>query len=387
MKALILAAGRGTRMQPLTGALPKPMVPIINKPALELLIDHLRLHGFDELVINTSYLARHIESHFGDGHRFGVKIAYSFEGYESKGALIDRPLGSAGAIRKIADHSGFFDDTFLVVCGDAIIDLDLTAMLQFHRSRKALATIALKTLPPAALQNYGVARLGAGGRIEAFQEKPAVGQACSNQANTGIYLFDPAIIDAIPPDRPYDIGSELFVALAEAGAGLYGVELPFEWQDIGRLADFHKVVLAAMARFDDASGAGRQRLPGVWIGPNVSIDLRRVHIAGPVYIGGSAKIGDHCTLVGPLVIGAGSTIDDGVYLERTVLLEHTCLSRPLSYVDKVVGPGFCISADGVVLDGSSSDIDWLFRDARTLAQPLLPAQSLVYAFAACAPPG
>ena len=170
MKALILAAGRGTRVQPLTRSLPKPMLPILNKPVMEYLIDLLRDHHVHEIVINTSYLSSEIESYFRDGSRFGVEIAYSFEGSLRDGQLHDEPLGSAGAIRRIQDHSGFFDETFFVLCGDAVIDLDLSLMAAEHRRHKAIASIALAEVDRQDVSSYGVVVTSPDGWIQDFQE-------------------------------------------------------------------------------------------------------------------------------------------------------------------------------------------------------------------------
>jgi mannose-1-phosphate guanylyltransferase len=375
VKALILAAGRGTRVQPLTHTLPKPMIPIVHKPVMELLVDQLRAHGFDEIVVNTSFLAREIEGYFRDGHRFGVKMAYSFEGFERDGALVDQPVGSAGAMQKIQTHSGFFDDAFVVVCGDAIVDLDLTALLRFHRARGAIATIALKRLPDEQLQHYGVALTDGDGRVREFQEKPAPGTARSNFANTGIYVFDPAIFRHIPRNRVYDIGSELLPALARGGERIFGVELPFQWLDIGRLEDYYRVVMQAMqgevAWFDLPSHAAR---PGLWVGPNVDANFNRITVHGPVHIGGSATIGDHAKLIGPVVIGAGAVVESGALIESSVVLDHTRVARHAHVVRKVIGPRFCFCADGTVVDGRVTDTPWLFSDARSRLLPLTPDQ-------------
>ena len=371
MKALILAAGRGTRVQPLTHTLPKPMIPIVHKPVMELLVDQLRQHGFDEIVVNTSYLAPQIEGYFGDGHRFGVQMAYSFEGYERDGALVDQPVGSAGAMQKIQTHSRFFDDTFLVVCGDAVVDLDLGALLRFHRERRSVATIALKRLPPDQLSHYGVAVVDDAGRVLEFQEKPAPGTARSDLANTGIYLFDPSIFNFIPTDRVYDIGGELLPALARAGAAIHGVELPFRWLDIGRLEDYYRVVMQAVC--GEVPGfelPGRAVRPGVHVGPNVRVNFNRVSLCGPVCIGGSAEIGNDCKLIGPVVIGAGAVIEPGVRIESSIVLDHTRVGSGAELRNKVVGPRFCVAADGTVLDGRHTDAAWLFSDARTVLPPL-----------------
>jgi mannose-1-phosphate guanylyltransferase len=375
VKALILAAGRGTRVQPLTHTLPKPMIPIVHKPVMELLVDQLRRHGFDEIVVNTSYLAPQIEGYFRDGHRFGVQMAYSFEGFERDGVLVDRPLGSAGAMQKIQTHSGFFDDTFLVVCGDAVVDLDLGALLRFHRERRAVATIALKRLPAEQLSHYGVAVVGDDGRVREFQEKPAPGTARGDLANTGIYLFEPAIFNRIPKDRVYDIGGELLPALARDGERIFGVELPLTWLDIGRLEDYYRVVMQAMAggvpAFDPP---GRLVRPGLHVGPNVRANFNRISTCGPVCIAGSAEVGKDCKLIGPVVIGAGAVIEPGVTIESSVVLDHTRVGSGAEIRHKVVGPRFCFAADGTVLDARHTDTSWLFSDARSVLPPLTVEQ-------------
>jgi mannose-1-phosphate guanylyltransferase len=371
VKALILAAGRGTRVQPLTHTLPKPMIPIVHKPVMELLVDQLRRHGFDEIAVNTSYLAPQIEGYFRDGHRFGVQMAYSFEGFGRDGALGDQPLGSAGAMQKIQTHSGFFDDTFLVVCGDAVVDLDLGALLRFHRERRAVATIALKRVPAEQLSNYGVAVVDGEGRISEFQEKPAPGTACSDLANTGIYLFEPSIFSRIPRDRVHDIGGELLPALARDGERIFGVELPFNWLDIGRLEDYYRVVMQAMAGEVPAFDLpGRLVRPGLRVGPNVRANFNRVSTCGPVYIAGSAEVGKDCKLIGPVVIGAGAVIEPGVQIDSSIVLDHTRAGAGAEIRNKVVGPNFCFAADGTVLDGRHTDTSWLFSDARSVLPPL-----------------
>src|SRR5437764_3774915 len=192
MKAMLLAGGKGTRVRPLTDTVPKPMIPIINKPLLEFLIELLRQHGFDQIIISTSYLAHEIENYFREGSRFGVQIGYSFEGHHADGQEVLEGLGSAGGLKKIQDFSGFFDETFAVLCGDAIVDLDMTRALELHRRNRALATIVLKDVPRVLVSRYGVVETAPDGRILRFQEKPAPEHTVSTTANTGIYIFEPA---------------------------------------------------------------------------------------------------------------------------------------------------------------------------------------------------
>ncbi len=173
MKAMILAAGKGTRVRPITHTIPKPLIPILQKPVMEFLLELLRQHGFDQIMVNVSHLAEEIESYFRDGQRFGVQIGYSFEGRIEEGELIGDALGSAGGLRRIQDFNPFFDDTFVVLCGDALIDLDLTAAVKLHREKGAIATIVTKTVDKEEVSSYGVVVSDEEGRILSFQEKPS----------------------------------------------------------------------------------------------------------------------------------------------------------------------------------------------------------------------
>lgn len=377
MKALILAAGRGTRVRPLTDLMPKPMIPVIHKPVMAFLVEHLQRHGVQQIMVNTSYLSPQIESYFRDGLHFGVEMAYSFEGRAEEGRLIDEPLGSAAAIRKIHDHSGFFDSTFIVLCGDALIDLDIGELLAFHRSHGGLATAALRTVPREEVSSYGVAVLDPSGRITRFQEKPRPEHALSQTINTGIYVFEPEILRHIPATGPYDIGSQLFPDLAQRGL-LYGciAQHPWQWLDIGRIPDFHQVnMLAMQGAIPGMAMPGRQVRPGVWVGVNARINLDRCTVRGPVFIGGSTEVDDGATLIGPLVLGAGAAIGAGAHLEESVVLEHTRIGAGAYCHRKIVGADFCVNADGTILDASHTDAAWLFDDARGDGMVLSEAQA------------
>ena len=237
MKAMILAAGKGTRIRPITYTMPKPMIPILQKPVMEFLLELLRQHGFDQIVVNVSHLANEIESYFRDGQHFGVQIAYSFEGRIVDGELVGEAIGSAGGMRRIQDFSPFFDDTFVVLCGDALIDLDLTAAVKWHKAKGAIATVVMKSVPKEEVSSYGVVVTDDEGRIKAFQEKPSVEEALSTNINTGIYIFEPEVLNYIPSGQEYDIGSQLFPKLVEIAAPFYGISMDFQWVDIGKVPD------------------------------------------------------------------------------------------------------------------------------------------------------
>ena len=226
MKAMILAAGRGTRVRPLTHELPKPMIPIMGKPVMEFLVEELSRHGFNQIMVNTAHLAAGIENYFGDGRRWGVEIGYSFEGHLEEGELKALPVGSAGGLKRIQKFSGFFDDTFLVVCGDALIDLDLTTAVRQHWQSGAVASLVVDEVPHHRVSHYGVVVCDSEGRVTSFQEKPAEDEALSNQVNSGIYIFEPEILDLIPDEIEFDIGSELIPLILARGLHMNAVASP-----------------------------------------------------------------------------------------------------------------------------------------------------------------
>jgi mannose-1-phosphate guanylyltransferase len=246
MKAMILGAGKGTRVQPLTNTLPKPMLPILDVPVMELIILKLREHGFNEIVINTSYLSEKIEAYFKDGSQYGVSICYSFEGEIKNGVRYGDAVGSAAGMKKIQNEKSFFDDTFLVICGDAIIDADLSTAMEQHKSSGATSSILLKEVPKESVYKYGVVELDNANNIVSFQEKPDVEEARSNLVNTGIYIFEPEVLSFIPSTGKYDIGGDLFPQLVEKNMTLHGINLPFQWIDIGTTEDYYKANLMAI---------------------------------------------------------------------------------------------------------------------------------------------
>ncbi len=366
MKAIILAAGRGTRVRPITHSVPKPMVPILNRPVMALLVELLERHGLREIMVNTSYLPVAIESYFRDGSRFGVEMAYSFEGYLEEGRLVDEPVGSAGAIRKIQEHSGFFDETFVVICGDVVMDLDLTRLIRFHREKGALATIALTEVPQDQVSSYGVVVRDGEEKILEFQEKPSVEEARSRTVNTGIYVFEPEVIEHIPSGEIYDIGGQLFPALVEAGAALYGAKIPFQWLDIGKISDYYTVMqMALRGEVNGLSMPGRQIAPGVWAGLNVRADLSRCEIVPPVFVGGSATLEPGCTVVGPTAIGAGCVVESGAHVEKSIIFDHTRIDSCAEVKQMIVCGGYCVDASGTAIDLAQCDMDWAIADARS----------------------
>ena len=346
-KAMILAAGQGARVRPLTKDLPKPMVPILGKPVMEYLIDHLVSSGITEIMINVAYHYKKIEEYFGDGRRWGVNIGYSFEGAREQGEIVPRPKGSAGGMKAIQDFSGFFDETTLVICGDAIIDLDIGAALSEHRRKGALASVVALEVPNDQVQNFGIVVADADGRVQSFQEKPTPAEAKSNLASTGIYLFEPEVLDLVPSGVVFDIGSQLFPLLVEKGLPFYVQNRFFNWIDLGRLTDYWAVLQRALqGGVAHMKMPGTQIQPGIWVGPNTSISWEGAQIEGPVYIGSSVRIEPGCSIIGPTWISHGCHVRKGAKLIRSVLFEYTRIAEGMEFSEMVISPRYCLNRVG-----------------------------------------
>ncbi|ALF51597.1 mannose-1-phosphate guanyltransferase [Nostoc piscinale CENA21] len=365
MKAMILAAGKGTRVRPITYTTPKPMIPILQKPVMEFLLELLRQHGFDQIMVNVSHLAEEIENYFRDGQRFGVQIAYSFEGKIDDGKLVGEAIGSAGGMRRIQDFSPFFDDTFVVLCGDALIDLDLTAAVKWHKSKGSIATIISKSVPLEEVSSYGVVVTDEDGRVKAFQEKPSVEEALSTNINTGIYIFEPDVFQYIPSGVEYDIGSQLFPKLVEIGAPFYAIPMDFEWVDIGKVPDYWRAIRGVLlGEIKNVQIPGHEVAPGIYTGLNVAINWDKVEITGPVYIGGMTRIEDGAKIVGPAMIGPNCWICSGATVDNSVIFEWSRLGPGVRLVDKLVFGRYCVDKTGASIDVQAAALDWLITDAR-----------------------
>ncbi len=323
MRAVVMAGGEGTRLRPLTSNQPKPMVPIVGKPCMEHIIELLRDHGFEDIVITVAFLPQAIRSYFGDGENLGVNIEYSVE---------ESPLGTAGSVRLASDR---LDETCLVISGDALCDIDLSKIVEAHKAKGADVTIGLKSVENPL--EFGIVVTDEDGRVERFLEKPSWGQVFSDTINTGIYVLEPEVLRHIPTDRPYDFSKELFPLLLEMGRPIYGHVCEGYWQDIGNLDQYRQ------ANFDALDEKVRLNVPGlkirgdVWIGEGVEID----DVEG---VEGPAFIGNYCTVspessVGPYtVLGPATTlrerarvsrsvIDASCYIGRSAVIEGAILGR------------------------------------------------------------
>ena len=334
MKAMVLCAGKGTRVQPITFSVPKPMINIINKPILSFILEHLKNEGIDQVVVNTSYLSNTIESYFGDGVDHGLSVSYSYEGSLVDGELRGIAVGSAGGMKRIQDRSGFFDETFIVLCGDAIIDLNIRELVRFHKERGSVATIASLNIPREEVDKYGIIVSDPDGKISSFQEKPTPELAQSTLANTGIYVFEPEIFDYIPSATEFDIGSELFPLLIEQAVPFYAMESQFDWIDVGNVDDYVTLnfsVLDGTSPLVDIPGT--EVKPGVFVGSNVALNASLSMINGPVYIGAGSTI-----KTGAIIKGASDNWGKFRCRSANLCGRHNCRSL-YSYTPKLQSCG------------------------------------------------
>lgn len=380
MKAMILAAGKGTRVWPVTKTTPKPMIPIMRTPLMESLIMHFKQFGITDIAVNTSYMGSEIENYFRDGRQFGVDITYSFEGQIVDGEIKTNALGSAGGMKKIQQFSGFFDDTFIVVCGDAWVDLDIQQVFDFHKSKGGIATIVLQDVPIEEVHKYGVVQRDDNMQILAFQEKPSAEEAISNTINTGIYIFEPEIFDYIPADQEFDIGGELFPKLAEQKVPFYGISADFQWVDVGNLTDiWHATSDILTGKISGYPMPGKELAPNLWCGINVDIDLDKVNIQGPVYIGSGSRIEAGATIIGPATIGSNCVVESGAVIERCLVDDYTWVSAVVTLQDKVLFGDHCIEHSGEFVHLPDWNIGWAINDSRCVIDNLKVDEDLYQA--------
>ena len=365
MKAMILAAGKGTRVRPITHIVPKPMIPILQKPVMEFLLELLREHGFTEIMVNVSHLAEEIENYFRDGQRFGVEIAYSFEGRIEDGELIGEAVGSAGGLKKIQTFQPFFDDTFVVLCGDALIDLDLSEAVRRHKAKGAMASLITKRVPRDQVSSYGVVVTDEDGRVLSFQEKPAVDEAASDMINTGIYIFEPEVLNYVPEGTPFDIGSDLFPRLVADGAPFYALPMEFEWVDIGKVPDYWQAIRSVLqGQVRQVQIPGKQVRPGIYAGLNVAANWDKINVQGPIYVGGMSRIEDGATIIGPAMIGPSCHICEGATIDNSIIFDYSRIGPGVRLVDKLVFGRYCVDRNGDHFDLQEAALDWLITDTR-----------------------
>jgi len=328
MKAVILVGGEGTRLRPLTCNITKAMVPILNKPFLEHLIGYLKGHGITDIILAMSYLPHGIQGHFGDGARLGVNLSYLIE---------EEPLGTAGAVKNAERYLG---ETFLMLNGDVFTDLDITSVIDFHRERKAAATIAVTPVDdPTA---YGLIETGDGGRITRFLEKPRREQVTTNMINAGIYVLEPDILARIPLGKNVSIERETFQQLLTQGKPMYAYSSPAYWLDMGTPEKYlclnHDLLMGKVLSPINASGSGQSQI-------DPSADIK-----APVLIGEGCVIGPGTQVKGPVVLGAECKVEEGATIEGAVLWNNVSVGRKAILRNCIVASHCQIHEGSAVMD-------------------------------------
>jgi len=301
---------------PLTLDVPKPMVPMANRPLMEIIIDQLRGYGIREMIANLHYHAGVIEDYFGDGSNYGISLRYSPE---------KELMGTAGGV-KLCEW--FLDDTFIIVSGDALTDIDLDALVAEHRAKGALATIALKEV--SEVEQFGVVVCDERGRIERFQEKPRREEALSNLANSGIYVFEPEIFKYIPANQFYDFGKQVFPQLVKLGAPFYGASIDSYWCDIGSLATYHQ------AHIDMLTGK---------LGIEPQGELLSTGNGALVLLGEGAWVSEEVSFSGQVVIGPGCSLQGNIQVENSVLWEKVAVGAGTVIKDALIGADCCLGQE------------------------------------------
>lgn len=335
MRAMILAAGLGTRLRPITHGIAKPMAPVLNRPVMEQIARLLARHDFTEVIANLYWFPEPIRRHFGDGSQLGISLTYNEEP-----AL----HGTAGGVRLVAD---FLGDSFLIISGDALTDLDLTAMREFHESHDGIATMATKRVEDTS--QFGVAITDDDGRIQGFQEKPDPAEALSNLANSGVYMFRGEIFDFFPepgtsaaaeaddPEAFADWALDVFPALLAADVPFYSYEVDAYWNDIGTLAELHQGNVDALSGAVELDRGAPRVGEDLWSATDLA-GSSNLRTEGPILIGADVEIGSQVELTGPIVIGDGTRIGSGCRLRDSILFAGSELPADSILIGAITGP-------------------------------------------------
>lgn len=337
MRAVVMAGGSGSRLRPLTIERPKPMVPIVNKPAMSHILDLLKRHNITEVIITVQYLADMIQDFFGDGSSLGMQIHYSVE---------ETPLGTAGSVKNAQD---FLDDTFLVISGDALTNFNLGKLVEYHISKGTLATLALYNLPNP--MDYGVITLANDGQIVRFQEKPSRGSVMSDYINTGIYVLQPEVLDFFEPNTPFDFANDLFPMLHEQGYPLYGYVSEGYWCDVGNIPEYIRANADALEGRVEGLDLGRYLGNGIWAGQDVEI-APTARLEGPIYLGQSVQIKSGAVIYGPTVIRDYTVVDNEAHIDRSILWRNCYIGERAQISGAVILRQCSLKANATVFEGT-----------------------------------
>ncbi|MDA8211540.1 MAG: sugar phosphate nucleotidyltransferase [Clostridia bacterium] len=354
MKAVIMAGGKGTRLRPLTCNKPKPMVPLLNKPVMEYAIDLLKRHGITEIAVTLQYLPEAIRDYFGDGSGWGVNLQYFEE---------TTPLGTAGSVK---NAEKFLDEPFLVISGDGLTDIDLSAAVAFHQQQAATATLVLTRVETPL--EYGVVITDETGKICRFLEKPSWGEVFSDTVNTGIYILEPGIFEYIPEDTFFDFSKDVFPMLLKAGDPLFGYIATGYWCDIGNLAQYRQTQFDMLDGLVDVKIDGQEVRPGIWLGKGAHIENLETEIPGPIYVGKNTHIESGAKVGEYTILGDNNIVRPGASVKRTVVWNHCYLDKEIELRGATFGNQVTVKSNAAVFEGSVVG-DGCSLGARSILKP------------------
>ncbi len=337
-----MAGGKGTRIRPLTLIRPKPMVPVANRPLVEYIIEKLKNSGYKDIILTLNYLQSRIKGKIENKYK-ELNIKYSVENY---------PMGTAGGVKKAGKH---MDDTFFVLSGDVLVNVDLNKLLNFHREKKAIATMVLT--PVNDPTHFGIAVMDYNNQIINFLEKPSPGEVFSNVANTGTYIFEPEILDYIDTGKgEVDFSHDVFPVLIEEKAGIYGYEFKGYWNDVGRPETFLQANYDVLNRKIAPEPPGKKieesvnRLGDIWLGKDVYID-EKVRISGPLAIGDNCIIEKGCKIGKNTVIGRNVHIEKNTHIKGSVLFSNVIIKSNSHLKDCIIDTNCVIEKGSIIESG------------------------------------
>ncbi|HML05659.1 MAG TPA: NDP-sugar synthase [Methanobacterium sp.] len=335
-----MAGGKGTRLRPLTLVRPKPMIPLANKPIIEYTVDRLSKFGFKDIIMTLNYMSTNIKNYFKDGSEFGVNINYSVEKW---------PLGTGGSVKKAEKY---IDDTFMVLSGDVLTEVNFKDVLKFHKEKGALATMVLTEVEDPS--HFGIAVMDNDNKIKEYLEKPSPEDAFSNVANTGIYIFEPEIFDFFKKEGEIDFSNDIFPEIIKNDAGIYGYVFDGYWNDIGRPETFKQATYDILdqkieqdfykSKIEESVG----KIGDIWVGENVSIN-KKARIEGPVVIGNNCTIEKGCKISKGSVLGDNVSIGRDVKIDGAIILSDSIIEDN-SYLNGCIVDTKCLIDKNTVLE-------------------------------------
>ena len=318
-----MAGGEGTRLRPMTASMPKPLLPIVNKPIMEHVLRLLQRHGFTETVVTVQFLASLVRNYFGDGEELGMALHYATE---------EVPLGTAGSVKNA--ESLLRDDTFLVISGDALTDFDLTDLVKFHRDKGALVTVCLARVPDPL--EFGITIIDDDHRVQRFLEKPTWGQVFSDTVNTGIYVMEPEVFDHVAAGEAVDWSGDVFPKLLEGGHPVYGYVAEGYWEDVGTHESYMSAQADVLNGLVDVELDAFEMSAGVWVAEGADVHPDAV-LKGPLFIGDYAKVEAGAELREFTVIGSNVIVGTGAFLHRAVVHDNVFIGPHTNLQACVIG--------------------------------------------------